>query len=233
MVAQDEPEYDDGESLGFGRARIGPVVLDFAVGIDPGALERAFPAPSIPAPASTDTEALERFWARSALARVDAVEGAVHQANPDVEVRLTAELQGRTDGGGGGGIEGELLRILVGDDPLGRVADLVALGVAIRGFKKWLEDRTGARVEISDGVALLVASEALQQETGATDSTVAFVTVVPPKAVDELGYIDGYVVGLRSDNALHIFVVSATGSVVSAGVWPIEMRPPASEILES
>lgn len=233
MIDEEWSEFDDGETREFGRAKVGPQVLEFAIGVEFGALDRTFPPPAIPAPPSADAEAMERHWARLALARVDTIEGAMREAMPGLEVRLRAEIQGPVAGGGGGGIEGELLRILVGDDPLGRVADLVALGIALRGLKGWIEDRTKARVEISDGVAVVFASEALQEATGITDSTLAFVAAVPPKNVDEMGSLDGYVVALRTGDVLRLFTVSPTGIVAAAGEWPIETRAYEMDDLEA
>ena len=225
------PEYED-ETFGiepdpneirYGSAQFGPVRLEFFVAVDESGLAKAIPLPPLPEPNPNDREAWERYQARRALAKADTVEGALRQAAPGLDLRIEAPVQPATDTAGPGlGIEGEFIRFLISDDPVGRVADLLALAIGIRSLRDWLGEHTHKPTAISDGIAVILAAEAVEQSTGTRDTTVAFVAMIPPAAFDYAGPRDGYVVGLRAGSTLFVTVVGLYGRIIRQDSWPVD-----------
>ncbi len=226
-----DPDLDG--QVRFGSALYGPQRLDFFLAADIGKLGELAPHVPEPEPIEGDQEGWERSLVRSSILRADAIERALTEAVPGVKPRIEANLSGGVDSAGPGlGIEGEIIRLLVSDDPLGRVANLLQVGTSILLLKKWLETRTEKPVPISDGVAVIEATIALENDSGIRDSTLAFVSNVPPREFDYVGPRDAYVVGLRAKDELHVFLVGVYGGVARHDSWnlaelPARQEPPA------
>lgn len=79
---------------------------------------------------------------------------------------------------------------------------------------------TKHEVAVSDGLALILAAEAVERETGATDLTVAFVTPMIdylPRVHEGWSAFDGWLVGFRSDDSMQVVHIDRLGGVSIAG----------------
>lgn len=221
--------YDDTDVMGmdvdrqvFGSAQFGPERLDFFLVADQMRLAEKIRVPPIKEADPNDAEAWQRFQARVALAKADAYEAALSEAVPAITSRISVSIGGDVDTAGPGlGIEGEFIRFLVSEDPIGRTADLIALAVGVRALHGWLAEKTKRPVVVSEGAAVIFASAAVEARTGSRDTTLAFVSRIPPAQFDYSGPRDGYVVGLRDEASLHMTMVGLYGQIVHEESWPV------------
>ncbi len=198
----------DGGHLPFGTARFGRIELSFYLTCSQWELAEGVSFVSDDRPTRPgDQEMAQRLQAKNALGVAEAIEAAVSSFSPGVEVRATAYLEGVPTGGPG--VEGEILRFFVDGDPVGRVADVLGILAGIKLTRDWIRQRQIEPVKVSDGVAVLLAADAMEAVRGARDVTVHFVA---PIGDFEDGYATiGYLVGFLHAGELVALVVSRDG----------------------
>lgn len=104
----------------------------------------------------------------------------------------------------------------IAHDAIGDVVNLAAFAVLAKAAVERVRAATGVQPHVSEGFAAILAADAICDETGAIDLTLAFVTPLrrPLRNLDELEPSwDGYMVGYRSEGRLLIAHASATGDV--------------------
>jgi hypothetical protein len=210
-VDDETPDDEWGRELIFGTAQLGRSKYDFYLVYQAEDIQPALGiAPFEPAVRPGDRELARRLEMKNRLRVAEALEAAIVEAAPGIEARATVDFeQGvRT---AGPGLGGEVLRFFVSDDPLGRLADLISILGAVKAAKGWLEGHQSAAVRISDGVAILLAADALTESRGILDVSVHYCA-----PLDDLedGYSTvGFLVGLRHADGLTQVVVGASGRV--------------------
>jgi hypothetical protein len=163
-------------------------------------------------PSSRDSEEDKRLTARVGIARAEAVEAAIAARYPGLPVRAVARILPPDTTGPGGDIP-PILAMVLSDDPVGRIADYVALGVATLGLIKWIGARKGSIDAIDDGIAMLIAASAIEAQTGARDLTLAAVQRLSAADPDpDFGrHPVGFVVGFRDDDNVYEVAISLQG----------------------
>jgi hypothetical protein len=140
-----------------------------------------------------------RLFERAILDSTRSLKLAVEERLGDqVHVAIVPWMGPRT--GGPTPPQSEVVYLLgLAGDMIGRVVDLAALYVLVKGGLAKLEELTEDRLLVDEGVAILKASEAVFEASGADDLTLAFVT---PLSAHRLGLDemdpgdDGYLVGI-------------------------------------
>jgi hypothetical protein len=101
-------------------------------------------------------------------------------------------------------------------DWVGHIVDLAALYVLLREIRAKAQEVTGKDVLISDGFAIVVASDAVYAATGDRDLVLSFATntaIYTPARGDLDPISDGWMIGFRGPNRLYLAHVNGKGNV--------------------
>ncbi len=190
-------------SVRFGSALYGPQRLDFFLAADIEKLGELAPGRSCAGANPGGQEGWERKIVRSSILRADAIEAALTEAIPGVKPRIAANRTGPSIP------QAQALALKAKSSgcscPTTRWVELRTFfrwELPLFLLKKWLETRTERPVPISDGVAVIEATIALESDSGIKDLTLAFVSNVPPREFDYVGPRDANVVGLPAKDEL-------------------------------
>jgi hypothetical protein len=138
-----------------------------------------------------------------------AVEREIAKAVPGVDVRATP--QGPTVAVAGLPIDaGQLVEFLVHDDLVGRVAGFLTIGMFVKQALNWARSHS-ERVVVDDGVALVIAADAVYNVDQAFDLTLVSCSPMPDLAAGQT--IVGYTVIFRNAASVYAVLVSAFGAV--------------------
>jgi hypothetical protein len=162
-----------------------------------------------------DYELLMRSHARRAIEQAEELEAALHEAEPTVDLRATVDLDSWRKAAGPG-VTPEIVQILVGPDPIERLASLVGIAAGIRGVLRFLESRGAAALELDDGVAVLVALSHLTEEP---DLTLESVEPIRPTAGEWVGPEIGWRVSLRSRDLVYRAAIDGRGELMD---WDVD-----------
>lgn len=217
----DEDDLDDDvlgdvsyrERTGPGWAEIDGVRLDFNLRYVGHALESSLgiePAAAAP----DDWEAFHRWRVLREIAVADATEAATSDI-ANVPTRVPVRYDEGVDTAGPGGLPGDVLLFLLGEDPIGRLADLIAIGIGFKQTAAWLRDKTGHDVAFSDGAALLVMTPEVEAQFGASYTDIVAIQPLHPDDPDRFGLPNAYSITLSDDSYLYTGVVTSRGSLVS------------------
>jgi hypothetical protein len=121
-----------------------------------------------------------RRYLRLEFSRAEAIEVGIARDLPDVKAHAFVHTSFGTTTGPGV-LPPSLLALLVTDDPIGRIADLLAFGMAARQLLDWIRSKRGRVFAIDDGIAVLLAAGAIERETGDHDLTLLFAQSVSPR----------------------------------------------------
>jgi hypothetical protein len=121
---------------------------------------------------------------------------------------------------------GDVVTLLL--DQAGNIDKIVtwisAVGFLVQAMK-YLRERYGEEPTVDDGAALVIASQAIFEESGDNDLTVAFSVGLNPRSQGEdeewIDMPDGYLVGFRGDNRLWTAVVALNGDVLAVQSQPL------------
>lgn len=222
---------DPRDFIGWGFAVVDGKRLEFWLACDAASIVSAQGVelpPRDPA-GGIDNEDFLRAWNRAELASAEALEGFAHEVAPDLRVRAPVEWNGPTTSGPGG-VEGDLLQVLLGTDPIGLFADLIEIGgLAWMGLKAALALASGRVVGISDGYAVISASREIEIRYGVQATELVEVVGLHPHNLDRTGTPEGYSVTLRDESSLYQAVVSFEGVVLGLTRLSLSsLTPPGS-----
>jgi hypothetical protein len=99
---------------------------------------------------------------------------------------------------------------------VGHIVDLAALYVVLRELREKAREVTGNDVLISDGFAIVVASDAVYAATGDEDLVLSFATnaaTYTPDRGDFDPISDGWMIGFRGPDKLYVAHVNSKGHV--------------------
>lgn len=199
----------------FRKVHIGRDWLDFYFVVDPGAmLEEGF---------RLHPDSLERAGQHYAVRLQEEVAPGI--------APLTAEVEPWTGPKVGGPLplQTELVWLLgLANDAIGDIVNLAAFAILIREGIARIRAATGNSPHVSDGLAAILAADAIFDETGVIELTLAFVTQLrkPLRNLDELeSSWDGFMVGYRTEGRLMIAHVRATGEVTLTTDTPFVTAP--------
>jgi hypothetical protein len=105
-------------------------------------------------------------------------------------------------------------------DSMTNIVTVVGFAAIVRRLMVKAREMTGTDVAISNGDAVLLAADAIYRNTGDADLSLAFVTTMNAylPTVDEMDPgSDGYLVGYRSEQQLHVVHVDWAGKVTFLG----------------
>jgi hypothetical protein len=177
-------------------------------------LHGGFPGPA----RDSDYEQWRREAARHSMETAEALEAAIAAEFPGLPVRVRAKLDPELATGGPGIPPPSIVALLLTDDPLGRIADFIALAQGLKALIGWVRRRGGSPFYIDDGVAFLVGADAVYAVTGRDDLSLEFVVPIrssaylTPPGIEWEGEIEGYLVGFRDERALYQVPVSLDGT---------------------
>ena len=219
------------ERAALGTIRVGPQELDFYFGFSyrpfaweaRAAVERRVEAPANDAPWEDLLEYDAKIGEEYSLRLKQELETAV----PGLRVRTGRRVGNET---GGPGAEHDLVALFgLANDYVGGIANWAGLAVLVgAGLKKLTDLAQGQPAIVSDGLALILASEAVLAATGKRDLTLAFVTPMgayPPSGDERPSEDSGFVVGLRDQSTLFLCHVTPEGDARLLNAVPLEKLP--------
>jgi hypothetical protein len=173
-----------------------------------------------------DRELRRRKDAARGVAAAEALENSLSSAVPTLPVRAIAQLSSEPKAGGPGVLLPEIFAVVLGDDPIGRIADYIALGVALRAGLNWLKAHGGKEITVDGGNAFLLASTAIHEAGGPNDLKLQFVQEIHSVAYDWAEWeseLQGFLVGFRDNGTLYQVAVALDGTVGTVTQVPIEV----------
>jgi hypothetical protein len=201
--------------IGWGFAQIDATRLDFWLAYDPAALIQGLGL-QLPEPPDDD-ELLDGRMAWDSAA-ADAATSLARTVDPSSPVQVRVEIHPkRYEGpatGGAGGIEGELLRFLLSDDPIGRLADVLGIAAFGLAVKSKFAAVSSNAVGISDGFAVVEVARTIDAKYGARATTLLEAIHLHPSHLDKMNRVEGYLTVLRDDAWVYLVVVSFHGEVL-------------------
>lgn len=204
---------DLGQSEGFGmtgHATVAGLNLSFLVrGHINVAAATGQALPEYPPP--RDYEQMVRQHALTTLAGAEALEAAFARDLPALRLRAITDFDiGST--AGPGALPAAIAAIIFGDDPLGRIADLIGVAQGAREFLAWVEEKGGYVEVVDDGAAMLIAATVLHDSFGETDLTLLFIQPIRPLVYDWEGEHEGYLVGFRNSDTVFEVPIAMDGT---------------------
>jgi hypothetical protein len=122
---------------------------------------------------------MTELFDRHGRERARLLEADVAQIVPGLPVRAIPDTEGPKAAGPDNLVD--LIQILVGTEPIDRIASYLAIAQGARILLSWLRRRGTGEIEVGDGVAILLAADAIHDATG--DRAVTLLSVDPVRQV--------------------------------------------------
>lgn len=195
------------------------------------ATKAKLPQPPVP-PAPADYEAMRRHAALYGVAAAMVLEGELASVAPSLRIRAYAHVRFEPTAAGPGEFLPEIFALVLGDDPLGRISQYIEIGGALAIALKWLRDHGAESLQIDGGMAIPLASKAVDEAGGPKDLTIQFVQEIHAVADEWFEWESdrqGYLVAFRDNGTLYQVPVTLDGKTGAVSQVSIDVLRPSDD----